>query len=45
MGACAVAPVMVVDGKYYDGVTPSKAIEIIHSLAKDTVEAEEVNKE
>jgi NADH:ubiquinone oxidoreductase subunit E len=45
MGACAVAPVMVVDGKYYDGVTPTKAIEIINTLAEDTVGAEKGNKE
>ena len=43
MGACAVAPVMVVDGKYYDGVTVASALEILYGLAKDkaTAEAEE----
>jgi len=42
IGACAVAPVMLVDGKYYDGVTPAAAIEILYGLAKDkaTVEKE-----
>ena len=39
MGACAVAPVMVVDGKYYDGVTPASAIEILYGLAKDEATA------
>jgi NADH-quinone oxidoreductase subunit E len=33
VGACALAPVMVVDGKYYDGVTPESALQIIESLA------------
>ncbi len=42
IGACAVAPVMLVDGKYYDGVTPAAALEILYGLAKDktTVEKE-----
>jgi len=40
MGACAVAPVMVVDGEYYDGVTPASAIEILYGLAKDKATAE-----
>jgi NADH-quinone oxidoreductase subunit E len=33
VGACALAPVMVVDGKYYDGVTPESALNIIEALA------------
>ncbi len=33
VGACALAPVMVVDGKYYDGVTPASAIEVLEALA------------
>ena len=33
VGACALAPVMVVDGKYYDGVTPTSAIEVLQGLA------------
>lgn len=41
IGACAVAPVMVVDGKYYDGVTPASALEILYGLAKDKASAEE----
>ena len=32
VGACALAPVMLVDGKYYDGVTPESAVEILHVL-------------
>ena len=35
VGACAVAPVMIVDGKYYDGVTTASALEVISGLAKD----------
>ena len=42
MGACAVAPVMVVDGKYYNSVTPAAALDILYGLARDkeTVEKE-----
>jgi NADH-quinone oxidoreductase subunit E len=32
VGACALAPVMMVDGKYYDGVTTESAIELLHGL-------------
>ncbi len=32
VGACALAPVMIIDGKYYDGVTPDSAIEVIRGL-------------
>lgn len=40
VGACALAPVMVVDGKYYDGVSPESALEILHGLrpAEETTE-------
>jgi NADH:ubiquinone oxidoreductase subunit E len=34
VGACALAPVMIVDGKYHDGVTPDKALKIISKLQK-----------
>jgi len=40
VGACAVAPVMLVDGKYYNGVTPAAALEILYGLAKDKVPVE-----
>lgn len=33
VGACALAPVMVVDGKYYDGITAGSALEILHGLS------------
>jgi NADH-quinone oxidoreductase subunit E len=32
VGACALAPVMIVDGKYYDGVSPESALEILRGL-------------
>jgi NADH-quinone oxidoreductase subunit E len=40
VGACALAPVMVVDGKYYDGVTPESALEILSTLAADGLAAD-----
>ncbi|MHC4574582.1 MAG: NADH-quinone oxidoreductase subunit NuoE family protein [Planctomycetota bacterium] len=33
IGCCAVAPVMLVDGEYYQGVTPESALEILYRLA------------
>jgi len=33
VGACALAPVMIVDGTYHDGVTPEKAMEIISAFS------------
>jgi NADH-quinone oxidoreductase subunit E len=41
VGACALAPVMIVDGKYYDGVTQESALEIIHKLSADNGEVDE----
>jgi NADH-quinone oxidoreductase subunit E len=35
VGACALAPVMIVDGKYYDGVTPESALEILGALSPE----------
>jgi len=32
VGACALAPVMIVDGKYYDGMTPDSALDILSAL-------------
>ncbi|UCE99747.1 MAG: NAD(P)H-dependent oxidoreductase subunit E [Planctomycetota bacterium] len=45
VGACALAPVMIVDGKYYDAVTPQAALEILNELSPagqtvDTTEKE-----
>lgn len=33
VGACALAPVMIVDGDYHDGMTPESALKIIAGLA------------
>ncbi len=41
MGACAVAPVMTVDAKYYNGVSPASALEILYGLTKEHVTADE----
>jgi NADH:ubiquinone oxidoreductase subunit E len=35
VGACALAPVMIVDGKYFDGVTPTSALDIINGLREE----------
>jgi len=32
VGACALAPVMIVDGTYHDGVTPDSALEVLRGL-------------
>jgi NADH-quinone oxidoreductase subunit E len=41
VGACAVAPVMLVDGKYYHGVTTESAVEVLHGLSSDKTAAEQ----
>ena len=41
VGACALAPVMVVDGKYYDGVTPDSALDILRALPEGDDTGEE----
>jgi len=33
VGACALAPVMVVDGEYYGGLTVDSAMELLHKIA------------
>jgi NADH-quinone oxidoreductase subunit E len=43
VGACALAPVMVVDGKYYDAVTPESALEILHGLSSDEESTDDSN--
>ena len=42
IGACSMAPVMVVDGKYHDGVTTDSAIKVIQNLSNDS---EKISKE
>jgi NADH-quinone oxidoreductase subunit E len=39
VGCCAVAPVMLVDGEYHQGVTPESAVEILYGLAPDETTA------
>ncbi len=34
VGACALAPVMVVDGEYHDHMSPESALELIKGLSK-----------
>ena len=41
VGACALAPVMIVDGKYYDGMTSEAALEILHKLPSEEAGKEE----
>ncbi len=41
VGACALAPVMIVDGKYHDGVSPDSALEIISRLSAEEAAAKE----
>jgi len=45
VGACALAPVMVIDGKYYDGVTAESATEILQGLTPAEEMAETETKE
>jgi NADH:ubiquinone oxidoreductase subunit E len=40
VGACALAPVMIVDGQYHDGVTPESAAEILRALPSAEASAE-----
>jgi NADH-quinone oxidoreductase subunit E len=41
VGACAVAPVMIVDGKYHGNCTPESTLEILRGLSRQ--EKEEVS--
>ncbi len=52
VGACALAPLMLVDGKYYNDMTPDSALEVIHGLEteeapfeKEPIEEETIEKE
>jgi NADH:ubiquinone oxidoreductase subunit E len=35
VGACALAPVMIVDGEYHGGMTPDAALELLRALPAD----------
>jgi len=38
VGACALAPVMIIDGEYHDSVTPEKAVQLLNRLSADVEE-------
>ncbi|HUX03114.1 MAG: NAD(P)H-dependent oxidoreductase subunit E [Phycisphaerae bacterium] len=40
VGACAVAPVMIVDGEYYNGITLDSARDILRGLSPEEAPAE-----
>ena len=40
VGACALAPVMIVDGIYHDAVTPASALQIVQALPSEEGEAD-----
>jgi NADH:ubiquinone oxidoreductase subunit E len=40
VGACALAPVMIVNGKYYGGMTADSAMEILRKLPADAAPVE-----
>jgi len=40
VGACALAPVMIIDGKYHDGVTVSSAMDLVRGLPAEGEAAE-----
>ncbi len=41
VGACALAPVMIIDGKYHDGVTVDSALKLLRKLPADGEHGEE----
>jgi NADH-quinone oxidoreductase subunit E len=40
VGACAVAPVMLVDGEYYESMTVESALEVLHGLDTEKAPAQ-----
>ena len=40
VGACAVAPVMIVDGAYHNGITTESAMEVLRGLPSEAAAAE-----
>ena len=40
VGACALAPVMIVDGEYHGGLTVATAVELLRGLSDGTDDAE-----
>jgi len=45
VGACAVAPVMIVDGEYYNAVTPESAAEVLRGLPSQQEQEDEPGRE
>ncbi len=41
VGACALAPVMIVDGKYHDGVSVESAMDIIRALRSEETDPQQ----
>ena len=39
VGACAVAPVMLIDGKYYESMTVESALEVLYGLGTEKIAA------
>jgi NADH:ubiquinone oxidoreductase subunit E len=39
VGACAVAPVMLVDGEYHESLTVDSALEVLHGLPQDKAQS------
>lgn len=42
VGACALAPVMVVDGEYYGGLAADSAVRLLHKVAAQEVAGQEI---
>jgi NADH-quinone oxidoreductase subunit E len=41
VGACALAPVMIVDGEYHDGVTVDQAMELLRALSSEETDPQQ----
>jgi NADH:ubiquinone oxidoreductase subunit E len=41
VGACALAPVMIVDGQYHDGVSVESAMEILRTLPTEETDSQQ----
>lgn len=41
VGACALAPVLIIDGKYHDGVTPESALKILGRIKSEETDGGE----
>ena len=41
VGACALAPVMIVDGEYHDGVSVESAMKLLRALPAEETDAEQ----